>query len=312
MKFNFNIILYALAGLGVLSGIRMIIVDKKPLPNVGPIVAPSLSPYKNYIGASGILEPSSKSISVGSQVSGIVNKLNVEVGNQVKEGDILFSLEKNQILDEILVKQSLVEQAKAGFNQAKISLKDALDKLALIKNFMSDPILSKEEVLIRKNNVLLMEAALKTAEKNLKTTESQLKAIQTLLSLHDIKAPITGEILQINVKKGEYITQIASATPNILLGDTVHFHVRVDIDENEAWRFEEKQAAVAVVRGNPSLSIPLTYVYSEPYIIPKKNLTGESTERIDVRVFQVLYRFKPLKMVTKIGQQMDVYIEVSK
>jgi hypothetical protein len=46
----------------------------------------------------------------------------------------------------------------------------------------------------------------------------------------------------------------------------------------------------------------------EPYVVPKKSLTGDSTERVDTRVLQVIYRFKDRKAPFRVGQQMDVFI----
>jgi len=46
----------------------------------------------------------------------------------------------------------------------------------------------------------------------------------------------------------------------------------------------------------------------EPYVIPKKNLTGDNTERVDTRVLQVIYALERNAPVY-VGQQMDIYIE---
>jgi hypothetical protein len=55
----------------------------------------------------------------------------------------------------------------------------------------------------------------------------------------------------------------------------------------------------------------LTFCRVEPYVIPKKSLTGDSTERVDTRVLQVLYTFDPGEKPIYLGQQMDVFIETS-
>ena len=67
--------------------------------------------------------------------------------------------------------------------------------------------------------------------------------------------------------------------------------------------------AEAYVRGNSDLHTTLEFVRVDPYVVPKKSLTGESTERVDTRVLQVLFRFDPRKLPVYVGQQMDVFIE---
>jgi hypothetical protein len=84
----------------------------------------------------------------------------------------------------------------------------------------------------------------------------------------------------------------------------------VDVDENDAWRFRKGAAAVAFIRGNRDLNTELRFERVEPYVIPKRSLTGDSTERVDTRVMQVVYSFERSKLPVYVGQQMDVFIEV--
>jgi hypothetical protein len=85
--------------------------------------------------------------------------------------------------------------------------------------------------------------------------------------------------------------------------------LRVDVDEQDASRVQPQAKAVASVRGNSSLRTTLEFVRFEPYVMPKGSLTGHSTERVDTRVLQVIYRFYPDHLPIHVGQQMDVFIE---
>ena len=97
----------------------------------------------------------------------------------------------------------------------------------------------------------------------------------------------------------------------MILGSVTPLHVRVDVDEHDAWRVRGGAQAVASPRGNGSTRIPLEFVRFEPYVIPKKSLTGDSTERVDTRVLQVIYRIRDGEPAVYVGQQMDVYIDGS-
>ncbi len=83
------------------------------------------------------------------------------------------------------------------------------------------------------------------------------------------------------VHPGEFAAAGVTATPLILLGSLKPLHVRVDVDEHEAWRVRPEANAIATIRGNPELKTPLTFVRFEPFVVPKKSLTGDSTERVD-------------------------------
>src|SRR5262249_45093590 len=109
---------------------------------------------------------------------------------------------------------------------------------------------------------------------------------------------------------GEY-ARVDAAKPMMLLGDIDRMHVRVDIDENDAWRFRPGAKAEAFVRGNRALETSLEFVRVDPYVVPKRSLTGDSAERVDTRVLQVLYAFDPKSLGVYVGQQMDVFIEAA-
>ena len=65
--------------------------------------------------------------------------------------------------------------------------------------------------------------------------------------------------------------------------------MRADVDEVDAWRLQAGAGAVGSPRGASSVRVPLRFVREEPYVVPKKSLTGDSTERVDTRVMQVLF-----------------------
>jgi hypothetical protein len=65
------------------------------------------------------------------------------------------------------------------------------------------------------------------------------------------------------------------------------------------------------VRGNPEIKTILQYVRTDPDVIPKTLLTGDTTQRTDTRVLQVIYSFDPASLPLYVGQLMDVFIEAT-
>jgi hypothetical protein len=55
----------------------------------------------------------------------------------------------------------------------------------------------------------------------------------------------------------------------------------------------------------------MTFVRVEPYVVPKKSLTGDNTERVDTRVLQVIYALDSKEQTFYVGQQMDVFIDAA-
>jgi HlyD family secretion protein len=84
----------------------------------------------------------------------------------------------------------------------------------------------------------------------------------------------------------------------------------VDIDENDLAMFTKLDTdAYATLKGRPGVKFPLKFVKVEPYVIPKKSLTGDNSERVDTRVLQVIYSLSESPVKVYVGQQMDVYIQ---
>ena len=69
--------------------------------------------------------------------------------------------------------------------------------------------------------------------------------------------------------------------------------------------------ARATLKGQPKEWFPLKFVRIEPYVIPKKSLTGDNTERVDTRVLQVIYAVDAADKRLFVGQQVDVFIDAS-
>jgi hypothetical protein len=67
--------------------------------------------------------------------------------------------------------------------------------------------------------------------------------------------------------------------------------------------------AVASLKGHSELKIPLKFVRIEPYVVPKRSLTGDSLERVDTRVLQIVYAFDRPEFPVYVGQQVDVFIQ---
>jgi multidrug resistance efflux pump len=165
-----------------------------------------------------------------------------------------------------------------------------------------------------KANLALLKAGawrpdLDVARAEVESARAQVAVSQAELDRLTIKAPADGTILQVKIHEGEYALAGVLATPLIVMGDTDTLVVRIDVDENDAWRFRPDARAVTFVRGNRNLSTDVSFERVEPMVIPKKSLTGESTERVDTRVLQVLYRFPRAALPVYVGQQMDVFIE---
>jgi len=307
-----RVVKYVFQGLGLVGlafTIWMVMVTSRAVPVAPPVVTPARPPYASYIAAAGIIETLFLDIQIGTQVAGLVTHIDVAVGSRVKKGDPLFKLDDRVLTAQLGVQRATQQTALARVREAEASLADLRNRLALAEAVNDPRAISKEDLTSRRYAVQTATAHLSSARADVTLAASQVKQTETNIELLTVRAPIDGEVLQINTRVGEFAQAGALTTPLMLFGNIDRLHVRVDIDENDAWRFQPRASAMAFVRGNPSLSTPLAYEWTEPFVVPKKSLTGGTTERVDTRVMQVVYSFNRAELPVHVGQQMDIYIE---
>ena len=302
-------ILPILAVVGFAFGVLSVVRGNKPAPVSEPVAEPAVSPFKSFITGAGIIEAESRNIEIGTPLPGIVNKLDVDVGDKVKAGEPLFHIDDRDAQAQLKIKKAELAKAKASLIEAEARLADARTLRRLIESVTDRRAISKEEMDRRRNAEAIAKAAADSARAVIQQAEAGVTAANTTLERLIVRAPIEGEVLQVNIRPGEFAQSGVLATPLLVLGRLDALHVRVDIDENDAWRYNKDGKAVAFLRGNRQFKTELSLAYVEPFVIPKKSLTGDSTERVDTRVLQALYRFKGGKLPVYVGQQMDVYIE---
>jgi len=331
--------------LGMISVAR---TRPKREPTVPPS-APPTSSFEQVVAGVGLVEANSENIDVSCAVSGMVTAVNVEAGDHVHAGQKLFSLDDRDLEADLAVKRAALAAAKARLakleeepraedvppaearvREAEANLGNAEVQLRLIESVHDKRAVREEDVQTRKYAYKAAQAQLADAQSQLALlkagawapdvtvaksevaqAEAQLKAVETGIERMVTRAPITGVVLQKKVRIGQYAECGPVSEPLMILGGVTPLNVRVDVDEEDAWRVRGTASAVASPRGNGSIRIPLEFVRFEPYVVPKKSLTGDSTERVDTRVLQVIYRVRDGEPSVYVGQQMDVYINGS-
>lgn len=298
-----------LALIGFLSGVFTTVRGNQPPPVAQPAAEPAQPPFHSFIAGGGIIEAKSRNIAIGTPLPGIVKRLAVKVGDRVEPGAVLFALDDREAQAELMVRRADLARAKAGLAEAQAGFNQAKVLLNLAEAVADRRAISVEELERRRNALLIAKAQQDSAAAQIGVAEAQVGAALTTLERLTVRAPVAGEVLQVNLRPGEFAQAGPSSTPLLVMGNLDLLHVRVDIDENDAWRFKPDGQAVAFLRGNRTFSAPLKLAYVEPYVVPKRSLTGDSSERVDTRVLQALYSFDRAQLPAYVGQQLDVFIE---
>lgn len=290
-------ILPLVAVLGLCLGIAEVIYGDRPAGDNTQGILLFHPPFGSYVAGVGIIEAPSGNIAVGTPVSGVVTKIYVKVGDQVKAGDPLFKIDDSELQAQLVTAGAKVQAAEAALQLPQHRLEYAEELHHRDTNAISE-----QELRERRDEAAQAEAELALAR-------AQVEQLHMEVERHTVRALVAGEILQLKMRLGEFVEGSGISTPLLLLGSNNRMNVRVDIDEHDAWRVQPGAKAVAYIQDNSNIKIPLRYEYVEPYIVPKTALTGQSTERTDTRVLQVIYSFDGAGLPVYEGDLLDVYIQ---
>jgi multidrug efflux pump subunit AcrA (membrane-fusion protein) len=277
-----------------------------------PPAPPAISDFKETVAATGLIEASTENIWVGTPLAGVVQKVFVTAGQSVRSGEPLFELDTRQLRAEVDVRQHAVVVARARAHVVESRIADLQRQLDFAEQVKDKRAISAEELTRRRSAVETATAELDEVRSEISAAAAQVRSVQVDLERSTVRAPLAAEVLQVKVRVGEFAPAAATANPLVLLGRSKPLHVRVDVDEHEAWRVREGAHATGHVRGNADLKAPLQFVRFEPFVVPKRSLTGDSTERVDTRVLQIIYRVQRDDVPLFVGQQLDVFIDAAR
>lgn len=285
-----------IALLSAVFALFSVLTRAEPPPKT-PLVMPPQSGYETQVAGIGVVEPQSEVISIGSELPGIVRAVQVGVGDEVKAGDVLFTLDERDV-------DAQISALRAAVISAEIQAKDATAQYLIVKDINDDRAVSRDEVNRKQYGAELAKA--RVAE-----FQAQLNQALTTKARLSVKSPINGSILDVNIRPGEFAQTGFLAEPVLRLGDISTLHVRVEFDEENAVAINPEAQAKAIKRGDPAKSFPLKFVRVEPFVKPKQNL-AVAGQRVDTRVLQVIYALPAEAQGVFTGQQMDVFVETGR
>jgi len=294
---------------GVVASLYLVRAQSQKPKDPGPLSAPARSPYSDMVAATGLVEASRENVRIASPKAALVTKVFVKVGDSVKAGDSLFQLDDREPLARIASLQASLTATEAQLGIDENQVADLADQLKRIARLEKDKVATEDELRRREFGLKGAEARLISTRAQVETIRAQLQEAKVEASILTIRAPRDGKLLQVNVREGEFAPAAALTDPLMLLGDVDRMQVRAEVDEQNAVLVAPNQPAEASLKGNSLLKMSLRFVRIEPYVVPKRSLTGDSLERVDTRVLQIIYEFDQPKFPVYVGQQVDVFIQ---
>ncbi len=300
---------FYLALAGVIAAVSLVRRMQRRPPQPAPVSQPSRSPYDNTVAATGIVEARRENVKIAAPKPGLVTRVLVKVGDRVASGSPLFQLDDREARAREAALAAQVASARAALAAQEVELADGTDQLERFQKLEAQRVATEEELKRRWFAVENAKARISSTRAQIAAVQQQLEQARTELAVLTVRAPRDGELLQVNVREGEFAPAAVMNEPLMLLGDVETLQVRAEVDEQSAVLVEPSRPARAALKGHADLTVDLRFVRIEPFVIPKRSLTGDSLERVDTRVLQLIYEFDRPSFPVYVGQQMDVFIE---
>lgn len=199
---------------------------------------PVIGTLSRSVTATGTVQPVD-TVSVGTQISGIIQKVYVDFNSTVKKGQLLAQLDKSLLLAQVSQINANLSSAKANnvFQQSNYERQQKLYSVGAI---------SKAE----------LESALyqyNSAKENVSSIAAQLNAAQKNLSFADIYSPIDGTVLSRSVSEGQTVAASLS-TPQLfsIAKDLTKMQVQASVDEADIGNVKTGQRVIFTVDAFPA------------------------------------------------------------
>lgn len=207
------------------------------------------------VTATGNLEPRNQ-VDIGSELSGTMRTVNVDVNDEVKAGEELAVLDTTRLKAQVLQAESSLASAEAKVLQTDATLKEAkanYQRLLKVRELSGNKVPSQQDLDVAEATVARSEADLASSRAAAAQARASLEAVRTDLSKTAIKSPINGVVLVRSVEPGSTVAASLQAPVLFTLAeDLKKMELHVSVDEADVGSVQVGQQASFTVDAYPN------------------------------------------------------------
>jgi macrolide-specific efflux system membrane fusion protein len=185
---------------------------------------------ENTIAAAGSLKPSNY-VDVGAQVSGQLQRLYVEIGDFVEEGQLLAEIDARVQEARVSASRASIESLEVQLDARQAALELARSNVTRQTQLAATDVTSQFELDTALNSVASAEASLFQLEKQIEQSKASLESEETLLEFTRIYAPIAGTVVSIEMEEGRTLNAVQMAPTILRIADLNTMTVEASISE---------------------------------------------------------------------------------
>ncbi|MGV8892714.1 MAG: efflux RND transporter periplasmic adaptor subunit [Burkholderiaceae bacterium] len=211
--------------------------------------------------ANGTLQPT-RSVSIGSELSGTVARVLVDVNDQVKKGQVLVELDTAKLSDQVVRSRAALAAANAAVAQAVATVKEShgnLARLEEVSRLSGGKVPSGAELDTGRATLERAQANALSARANVVSARATLSTDETNLSKASIRSPIDGVVLTRTVDPGNAVAaSLQAVTLFTIAEDLGHMRLQVNVDEADVGSVKIGQKARFTVSAYANRNYPAT------------------------------------------------------
>ncbi len=242
-------------------------------------------------------------VSVGSQISGTIQKLFVDYNSRVRKGEVIAQIDPELLEASVTQAQGNFGNAKASLEKATVSVTDAERTLRRNRELLSDGFIAQSDADAAQTAYDHAVAGRKSAEAVVMQSAGALKIAQTNLAYATIRSPVDGIVISRSVDVGQTVAA-SFQTPTLfsIAQDLTKMQIDTNVDESDIGRAVKGQSVVFTVDAWPSKTFTgvVSQVRNAP-IVTQNVVTYNVVILVDNR-----------ELLLKPGMTANVTIEVKK
>ncbi|MFA6708678.1 MAG: efflux RND transporter periplasmic adaptor subunit [Fusobacterium sp.] len=194
---------------------------------------------------------SNNRIEVGAQVSGEITKLNVTLGEKVKKGDLIATIDSTTKKNDLETAKSKLISYKAQLDSKKIDVEVTNSKYTRAQKLYKLRSISQDDYESAKQNYYDALGELKEIEELIKQSEIDVKTAETNLAYTTILSPIDGVVISIPVSEGQTVNSSQTAPTIVQVADLTKMLIKPEISEGDITKLKVGQEVEFTILSAP-------------------------------------------------------------
>jgi macrolide-specific efflux system membrane fusion protein len=190
---------------------------------------------EDTVSATGTLQPRDY-VDVGTQVSGQLRTLHVEIGERVERGQLLAEIDPTVYLSRVEATQAQLRNQQAQLAERQANLRLAEQKARRQENMMREQATTAEAVQVAQAELAAAKAQINSLQAQIQQTGSTLRGDRANLEYTKIHAPMAGTVVTQNAKQGQTLNANQSAPIVLRIADLSTMTVQTQVSEADVSR----------------------------------------------------------------------------